>query len=171
LTAVAASIGGARASARSIQATHTVPHKLIVVLVDGLDWRYLRDRDRMGLSIPNLRRLMDRGAVAQGIVGVPPTVTWPSHPSIVTGVRPDQHVILGNRRPASEGGDYYTRTLPALYLLRDKQPDLLLVHLVDLDAEQHERGPFEMNSNAMLERYAVRGGLRANGACIIQGRD
>ncbi len=234
ITAAASPVGtGTLASDGPVKAT--VPHKLIVVSVDGLDWRYLRDRDQMGLSIPNIRKLMDRGAVAQGIVGVFPTVTWPSHTSIVTGVRPDQHGILGNRQPASEGGDYYwysrmihvptlwqcvaaaggttasitwpvttdapitwympeyfqrrnggamdlasvasqstpglvdaittaypsfaqqwmddrTRTLAALYLLRDKQPDLLLLHLVDLDAEQHEQGPFDMNSKAMLER-------------------
>jgi predicted AlkP superfamily pyrophosphatase or phosphodiesterase len=77
---------------------------LLVLSVDDLDWRYLRDADWLGLKIPNLRRLMAEGEVTQGINGVYPAVTWPSHTSIITGVRPDQHGILGNRRP---GGDYY----------------------------------------------------------------
>ena len=81
--------------------------KLLVVSVDGLDQRYLRDRDRLGLRIPNLRRLLNQGRSAQGVIGVYPTVTWPAHTSLITGVRPDQHGILGNRRERQEGGDYY----------------------------------------------------------------
>jgi predicted AlkP superfamily pyrophosphatase or phosphodiesterase len=210
-------------------------HKLLVVSVDGLDWRYLHDRDAMHLSIPNLRRLLATSEAADGVIGVFPTITWPSHTSIITGVRPDQHGIEGNRRPKSEGGDYYwsaslirvptlltcaatnhlttatitwpvtvdapvtwnlpeffhrrdggsmdletistkstpglgdaitkmdpsfpqqwmddrTRTLAVLYLLKEKQPDLILVHLVDLDSEEHDQGPFTQNADAILER-------------------
>jgi predicted AlkP superfamily pyrophosphatase or phosphodiesterase len=210
-------------------------HKLLVVSVDGLDWRYLRDADAMGLAIPTLRRLMAHGEVAQGVVGVWPTVTWPSHTSIITGRRPDEHGILGNQRPKSDGGDYYwspdllhaptlwacagehglttaavtwpvttgaaitydlpeyfhrrnggamdldsiasratpglvaaisrrypsfpqqwmddrTRTLATLYLLAGPRPDLILLHLVDLDSEEHDQGPFDTNAKAILER-------------------
>src|SRR6185503_20105783 len=81
--------------------------KLLVVSVDGLDQRYLRDRDRLGLRIPNIRRLLKQGRYAEGVVGIYPTVTWPSHTSLITGVRSDQHGILGNRRSRLEGGDYY----------------------------------------------------------------
>ncbi|MBV9083232.1 MAG: alkaline phosphatase family protein [Acidobacteriaceae bacterium] len=210
-------------------------HSLLVVSVDGLDWRYLRNRDGLGLRIPNMRRLMAEGRYAQGVLGVWPTITWPSHTSLITGVRPDQHGILGNQRPKSEGGSYYwsvdflkvrtlwnavcdrgwtsaavtwpvtvgasitfnvpeyflrrnggsmdlegvaskatrglideisrtepsfpqqwvddrTRTLATVFLLREKRPDLLLVHLVDLDSEEHDQGPFGRNANAVLER-------------------
>jgi len=71
-------------------------HRLLVISVDGLDWRYLRDRDAMGLKIPNIRKLMAKSQVADGVVGVWPTITWPSHTTMLTGVRPDQHGILGN---------------------------------------------------------------------------
>jgi predicted AlkP superfamily pyrophosphatase or phosphodiesterase len=40
-------------------------------------------------------------------VGVVPTVTWPSHTTLITGVTPAEHGILGNRRPPNEGGEYY----------------------------------------------------------------
>lgn len=84
---------------------------LLVISVDGLDYRYLRDADRTGeqgrLRIPNLRRLMKEGEVTEGITGVFPTVTWSSHTSIITGVTPAEHGILSNRRPRSEGGNYY----------------------------------------------------------------
>ena len=170
------------------------------------------------------------------MIGVWPTITWPSHTSLITGVRPDQHGILGNRRPLSEGGDYYwsshllkvptllncasdhnltsaaitwpvtvdapltynlpeyfqrrnggsmdtasisskavpanlvedishdfpsfpqqwmddrTRTLATIWLLQHKQPDLVLVHLVDLDSDQHDLGPFNATSRAIVER-------------------
>lgn len=91
---------------------------LVVISVDGLDHRYLRDADKLGLKAPNMRKLSREGEWAQGVVGVASTVTWPSHTSIITGKRPDEHGILLNRRPREEGGDYYwsasllkTRTL------------------------------------------------------------
>ncbi len=211
-------------------------HKLVVVSVDGFDWRYLQDRDATGEQIPNLRKLLAGGQVADGVTGVWPTITWPSHTSLITGVRPDQHGILGNRRPRSEGGDYYwsahlikvptllncladkgltsaaitwpvtvdapltynlpeyfqrrnggsmdmasiaskavpstlvedisrdapsfpqqwmddrTRILAAVWLLQHKKPDLLLVHLVDLDSDEHDLGPFNPSSRAIVER-------------------
>lgn len=80
---------------------------LLVLSVDGLDHRYLRDADRLGLKIPTLRKLMKEGAWADGVVGVVPTVTWPSHTTLITGVTPSEHGIMGNRRPKTEGGDYY----------------------------------------------------------------
>src|ERR1043165_2620370 len=70
------------------------PHRLLVISVDGLDWRYLRDRDAQGLKIPNIRKIMAKSQMADGVTGVWPTVTWPSHTSMLTGVRPDQHGIL-----------------------------------------------------------------------------
>lgn len=222
-------------SASAAQPGEAASHKLLVLSVDGLDWRYLRDRDRMGLSIPNLRHLLAEGEVADGVIGVWPTITWPSHTSIITGVRPDQHGILSNARgpvdPAlsywsadklkvptlwqcagahglatatitwpvtmdgkitynlpevfvrRDGGsmdldtiaahatpglvaaisksypsfpqqwvDDRTRTLATIYLLKNKAPDLVLVHLVDLDSESHDQGPFGTNADAILER-------------------
>ena len=80
---------------------------LIVLSVDGLDHRYLRDAEKLNLKIPRMLKLTQQGRSANGVVGVVPTVTWPSHTTLITGKRPDQHGILGNRRPRSEGGDYY----------------------------------------------------------------
>jgi len=48
--------------------------------------------------------------------------------------------------------DDRTRTLAVLYLLKAKQPSLVLAHLVDLDSEAHDQGPFGANANAVLER-------------------
>lgn len=80
---------------------------LIVISVDGLDHRYLRDAGKLGLKIPNMRQLAREGEWADGVIGVFSTVTWPSHTTLITGKRPDEHGIRGNRRPREEGGDYY----------------------------------------------------------------
>jgi len=94
----------ARIATQSVQAAR---RQLLIISVDGLDYRYLRDADKLGLKIPALRRLMREGEVTEGVVGVVPTVTWPSHTTMITGVDPRFHGILGNRRPQAEGGDYY----------------------------------------------------------------
>jgi predicted AlkP superfamily pyrophosphatase or phosphodiesterase len=209
--------------------------RLLVISVDGLDHRYLRDRDKLGLRIPNLRKLIANSEMVDGVTGVMGTVTWPSHTSIITGVRPVEHGILSNRRPATEGGDYYwttdllktktlwqrvgeaggktsaitwpvttdakidynlpeyfkrrnggamdldaiaerctprslvddirkvypafgtewvddrNRTLATMYIVSRLKPNLMLLHLVDLDSEQHERKPFTPEAFAMLE--------------------
>jgi predicted AlkP superfamily pyrophosphatase or phosphodiesterase len=46
-------------------------------------------------KVPTLRRLMARGAHAQ-VVGVLPTVTYPSHTTMITGVPPAVHGIPNN---------------------------------------------------------------------------
>ncbi|GAB4372505.1 MAG: ectonucleotide pyrophosphatase/phosphodiesterase [Bryobacter sp.] len=208
---------------------------LVVISVDGLDQRYLRDADKVGLKIPTIRKLMREGETSAGVVGVVPTVTWPSHTTLVTGVRPAEHGILGNRRPRGETGDYYwfanmikvptlwqatrqaglksatitwpvtvgadvdfnlpeyfrgrdggsmdyvsiyeratpglvekievfdpsfkqtwvddrTRTLATVYLLKQERPDLILLHLVDLDSESHIYGPYTKEAYACLEK-------------------
>lgn len=69
---------------------------LLVISIDGLDNRYLRDADKMGIRIPAIRRLIAEGAWAAGVVGVMPSVTFPSHTTMVTGVIPHQHGIINN---------------------------------------------------------------------------
>ena len=54
-------------------------------------------------TIPTLRSLMARGAYARGVVGVLPTVTYPSHTTMITGVRPSVHGIINNTWVDPEG--------------------------------------------------------------------
>ena len=70
---------------------------LVVVSIDGLRPDYVREADRYSLRIPELRRLLREGASASGVSGVLPTVTYPSHATLVTGVAPARHGILANR--------------------------------------------------------------------------
>lgn len=91
-----AALAAACAIALCAGAAQAAPRKLMILSVDGLDWRYIRDRDALGLKIPNIRRLLAKSQVADGVTGVWPTITWPSHTTMLTGVRPDQHGILAN---------------------------------------------------------------------------
>jgi predicted AlkP superfamily pyrophosphatase or phosphodiesterase len=69
------------------------PPALVLISVDGLPASALDDRT---LDLPALRGLAARGARAQGLRPSFPSVTWPCHTTLVTGVRPARHGILGN---------------------------------------------------------------------------
>ena len=69
---------------------------VVLVSVDGLRPDYVLDADQLGLRIPNLRRFLTEGTFATGVKGVIPTVTYPSHTTIVTGVWPSRHGIYAN---------------------------------------------------------------------------
>ena len=49
-----------------------------------------------GLNLPNLTRMMHDGVYAKGVTGVLPTLTYPSHTTIMTGVSPAKHGIYSN---------------------------------------------------------------------------
>ena len=48
------------------------------------------------MKAPTLRALAERGTVADGVTAVFPTTTWPTHVSLVTGVRPGRHGVVAN---------------------------------------------------------------------------
>ena len=73
---------------------HSAP--LLLISIDGLHPDYVTRADRYQLQIPTLRRLMSTGAHAAGVIGVVPTVTYPSHTTMVTGVAPAKHGIYSN---------------------------------------------------------------------------
>jgi len=88
LAAVAAAIGCATLSAQ----TPPQERMVIVISLDGFP-AYALDDAR--LPIPTLRRLIRQGATAR-MNTINPTVTWPNHTTMVTGVRADEHGLLVN---------------------------------------------------------------------------
>ena len=64
---------------------------IVVVSLDGFP-AYALDDPR--LPIPTLRKLARDGAVAAAMRPVNPTVTWPNHTSIVTGVDASEHQVI-----------------------------------------------------------------------------
>jgi predicted AlkP superfamily pyrophosphatase or phosphodiesterase len=212
------------------------PRRLVLISIDGLIPRTLRNAEKLGARLPNLTAIRDAGAVSQGLVGVFPTVTYPSHTAIVTGRRPADSGIVSNNVfdpeltlngawywyaemiktptlwdaarqaglttaavgwPVSVGArlDYnfpeyrvtrnaddalLYRTLPtpgllaeyekargalkfegehfdgilsdlAAFLIEKHKPHLLLVHLIDLDHDQHGSGPESPQALRALE--------------------
>ena len=210
------------------------PHKLLVISIDGLDWRYLRDRDALGMKIPNLRRLLATSQVAMASPACGPrhlalahqhddrraagparypaecrraaglslsywsaakikvptlwqcmvkagrtvgAVNWPvTATANITWNLPEIYAKRNGDSSDLETVDKYgtpglvaeitrarpsfgyrwlddrTRTIGTEYILKAKQPDLMLVHLAESDSEQHEEGPYTPNAMAVLER-------------------
>jgi len=210
---------------------------VLVISVDGLG-ASLYDRLAAKIHISNLPRLRREGSYAEGVVGVYPTLTYPSHTTIVTGRMPAEHGIYSNlssREPGKNLGDWFwfanaikvptlwdearahhmttgavfwpvaagapidwdvpeiwdpqkslrvdpmyvakyatpgllfealleigppqpgqeldvTRTRLATFILKKHKPDLLMVHLVDLDEEEHQFGPDSPQVAATLEK-------------------
>ena len=69
---------------------------VLMISVDGMRPDYVTKADKHGLHIPNLRHILAEGTSAEGVQGVFPTVTYPSHTTLVTGVWPAEHGILNN---------------------------------------------------------------------------
>jgi predicted AlkP superfamily pyrophosphatase or phosphodiesterase len=66
---------------------------VVLISLDGFpSWAL----DDPYLPVPTLRRLAARGAVARGMRPVNPTVTWPNHTTLITGVTPAKHGVLFN---------------------------------------------------------------------------
>jgi len=70
---------------------------VIVVSIDGLMPESYRQPDAHRLEIPTLRRLVAEGASSSGALSVFPSVTYPSHTSMASGVIPGRHGIVSNR--------------------------------------------------------------------------
>ena len=207
------------------------PAPVVMISVDGMKPEYVTQADHYGLKIPVLRSFLSQGAYAQGVVGVVPTVTYPSHTTMVTGVWPAEHGVIDNtvfdplgEHPNTWYWDYSDIKVPTLYtaadavgiktanvgwpvtinapidyniaegtqsehtdkpagsafhpadllevlglhpdaktdqdvtktaeavaILQKFHPGLLLVHLTDLDHQEHEHSPFSPQADASLE--------------------
>jgi predicted AlkP superfamily pyrophosphatase or phosphodiesterase len=68
---------------------------VVLLSIDGLKPDYVLEAESHGLKIPNLRLLAAEGAHAT-VTGVFPTVTYPSHATMLTGVSPSRHGIYSN---------------------------------------------------------------------------
>src|ERR1700738_1342631 len=69
---------------------------VIVISLDGFPNYALNDPT---VPLPVLRKLIREGASADGLKSVTPTVTWPNHTAIVTGVDAARHGVIYNGMP------------------------------------------------------------------------
>ncbi len=68
----------------------------MLVSIDGMKPEAILEADAHGLKVPNLRSLVRDGAWASGVRGVLPTLTYPSHMTLMTGASPGRHGIYAN---------------------------------------------------------------------------
>lgn len=66
---------------------------VVLITIDGFPARALDDPR---LPMPTLRRLEADGAHADGMQPVNPTITWPNHTSLITGVDASGHHVVAN---------------------------------------------------------------------------
>lgn len=91
---------------------------VILISIDGLRPEFYKDPS---WSMVNLRQAMETGAYADGVIGVFPTVTYPSHTTMITGVKPAKHGVHYNTpsEPLEVTGkwiwDYSTIKVPTIF--------------------------------------------------------
>jgi predicted AlkP superfamily pyrophosphatase or phosphodiesterase len=224
-------------------AQQTRARRVILISIDGLTTTDYLQPDG-GLKTPNLQALQTSGCPANGMTGIFPTVTYPSHTAMITGEPSSVHGIYTNTPldpfGFENGGWYYYadriasptlwqvlrrarrttaaiswpvtvgaevdyllpeyrpvrtpqdvsllaalstpglfremmrvdstdrpmtdpwRIKAAVRILETRRPDLLALHLSDLDAAQHGGGPHTPAAHAALERIDAQiGALRA----------
>lgn len=228
----------------------TAAPPLVLISIDGMKPEYVTQADAHHLQIPVLRGFLTKGTYADGVVGVVPTVTYPSHTTIVTGVWPSQHGVVDNTifdpfgqhpntwywdfsdikvptlytvadaagiktanvgwpvtigapidyniaegtqsehtdkppvspyhpadilsqlniHPAPKGDQDVTKTDEAVAILQKFHPGLLLVHLTDLDHQEHLHSPFSPQADETLEKIDAQVGAIQKAALAVDPR-
>lgn len=71
-------------------------HHVVLITIDGLPAYLFKDPSA---PLQTLRKLASEGTVAEGMTVSNPSVTWPNHTTLVTGVEPARHHVLFNGVP------------------------------------------------------------------------
>jgi predicted AlkP superfamily pyrophosphatase or phosphodiesterase len=118
-----------RASSAGQTTSPPRPDHVILISVDGMPPDYYTAPEKLGLRAPTLTMMKQGGAYAEGMEGVYPTVTYPQHTTMVTGLRPAAHGIVQNRifeapnEPQTRYWYWYSKALKAetLWTVAKKQ--------------------------------------------------
>jgi predicted AlkP superfamily pyrophosphatase or phosphodiesterase len=93
---------GLGATAPAVVAADESKRYLLLISIDGFRWDYL---DKY--STPAMHELASRGVRADALLPVFPTLTFPNHYSIATGLYPQNHGLVANEFPDPESGGWY----------------------------------------------------------------
>lgn len=79
---------------------------VILISIDGFRPDFYQDPS---WPAPNLQEMAKYGAKAEGVTGVFPSVTYPSHTTVITGRKPAAHGIFYNSpfEPNGQTGSWY----------------------------------------------------------------
>lgn len=80
----------------SVQASAQSSKHVILVSIDGFRPDFYLDKS---WPTPNLQELMNKGSYANGVRCIFPSVTYPSHTTLITGTFPAKHGITYNTMP------------------------------------------------------------------------
>jgi predicted AlkP superfamily pyrophosphatase or phosphodiesterase len=85
---------------------------VLLISIDGLRPADVLDSQQRGLHLPNLQAFLKQGSYAHDVRGVLPTLTYPSHTTLITGVSPYVHGIGSNltfdpTNQNQQGWDWY----------------------------------------------------------------
>jgi predicted AlkP superfamily pyrophosphatase or phosphodiesterase len=91
---------------------------VLLISVDGMKPEYVTHAAEHGLKVPFLAALLTTGAYADGVQGVWPTSTYPSHTTLLTGVSPAEHGITNNlefdpRHTFNDAWNWYAQRIRA----------------------------------------------------------
>jgi len=78
----------------SAAALHAAP--VLMISIDGLKPEYVTHASEHVLQLPTLQRFLTEGTYADGVLPVLPSVTYPDHTTLITGVWPEEHGIYNN---------------------------------------------------------------------------
>jgi predicted AlkP superfamily pyrophosphatase or phosphodiesterase len=69
---------------------------VLMISIDGLRPGDVLEADKRGFTAPALKKLVAEGVYASGVRNALPTVTYPNHTTLITGVWPAKHGIANN---------------------------------------------------------------------------
>ena len=80
-----------------------------MISIDGFRPEMYLDATRDGLALPNIQALRSGGSSAEGVEVAHPSLTYVSHTSLATGVRPARHGVVSNTKfdPPSGSPQWY----------------------------------------------------------------
>lgn len=100
------------------QFAYSQNNHIILISIDGLRPEFYKDA---GWNMVNLRQALRTGAYANGVNGVFPSVTYPSHTAMITGQKPLKHGIYYNTPVETDSitgkwyWDYKTIQVPTVF--------------------------------------------------------
>ncbi|SFB99661.1 Predicted pyrophosphatase or phosphodiesterase, AlkP superfamily [Flagellimonas taeanensis] len=76
------------------------PGHVVVISIDGFRPEFYLDSS---MPTPNLQEMYKQGVAAKEVTGIFPTVTYPSHTTLITGATPKDHGIYYNTKIEEDG--------------------------------------------------------------------